>query len=150
MVGSRDLEPSTTPFFPNVLFNNEFRAKPKWPAPNTNLSGKTAIITGGNTGLDFKAAVQLLSLQLSHLILPVRYLPKGEEAGTTLRQRYPHAQIEVWSLDMSQYNSILAFANRVTSQLSRIDIVLLNAGVIRLDSNLVQSTGHEETLQVNC
>ena len=149
MVGSKDLSPSTTPFFPNVFFNNQFRAKPQWPAPNTSLSGMTAIVTGGNTGLGYEAAHQLLGLKLSHLILAVRSLDKGDAAAAKLRKLYPRASIEVWQLDMSLYDSIQAFARRVESQLSRIDIVILNAGRARFDYHKVESTGHEEALQVN-
>jgi NAD(P)-dependent dehydrogenase (short-subunit alcohol dehydrogenase family) len=149
MVGSKDLPPSTLPFFPNVFFNNQFRAKTQWPAPNTSLSGQTAIVTGGNTGLGYEAALQLLGLKLSHLILAVRSPEKGEAAATKLRLLYPKVSIEVWQLNMSLYDSIQAFARRVESQLSRIDIVLLNAGVLRINFNSVESTGHEECLQIN-
>jgi NAD(P)-dependent dehydrogenase (short-subunit alcohol dehydrogenase family) len=149
MVDSKNLQPSTTPFFPNVFFRNQFCAKPQWPAPNTSLSGKTAIISGSNTGLGYEAALQLLGLQLSHLIMAVRSLNKGESAAVKLRQLYPKANVEVWKLDMSGYDSIQTFARRVESQLSRIDIVLLNAGVIRLNFTTLKSTGHEEQMQVN-
>ena len=149
MVGSKDLQPSMTPFYPTVFFHNQFRAKPQWPDPNTNLSGKTAIVTGGNTGLGYEAAIQLLGLRVSHLILAVRSLEKGEAAAAKLRQPYPKAKVEVWQLDMSSYDSIQTFARRVESQLTRIDIVLLNAGVIKLNFTTVKSTGHEECLQVN-
>ena len=148
MVGSKDLPPSNVPFS-SVFFHNQFRAKPQWPAPNKTLAGKTAIITGGNTGLGYEAALQLLAIQLSHLILAVRSPQRGEAAAVKLRQRYPKANIEVWQLDMSSYDSIQTFARRVEDQLSRIDLVLLNAGVIRLDFHTVKSTGHEETVQVN-
>ena len=149
MVGSKDLQPSTTPFFPNVFFNNQFRAKPQWPAPGTSLSGKTAIITGGNTGLGYETALQLLHLNLSYLILAVRSLEKGDAAAANLHQLYPKASIGVWQLDLTLYDSIQAFARRVERQLSHIDIVILNAGVIKLGFTTVKSTGHEESLQVN-
>lgn len=149
MVGSKDLQPSTTPFFPNVFFHNQFCAKPQWPAPNTSLSGKTAIITGGNTGLGYEAGLQLLGLRLSRLILAVRSLEKGEAAAAKLRQLNPKASVEVWQLDMSSYESIQAFARQVENQLSRIDIVILNAGLIKLNFTTVKSTGHQETVQVN-
>ncbi|KAJ8122989.1 hypothetical protein ONZ43_g952 [Nemania bipapillata] len=148
MVGSRDLPPSTRSFG-HVFYHNQFKAKPNWPSPNENLSGKTAIVTGGNTGLGYEAASQLLDLKLSYLILGCRSLERGEAAATELRQRGSKAKIEVWLLDMASYESVRKFAQRVDSQLERIDFVLLNAGLIRLQFTTVPSTGHEEGLQVN-
>jgi NAD(P)-dependent dehydrogenase (short-subunit alcohol dehydrogenase family) len=149
MVGSKDLQPSTTPFFPNVFFNNQFRAKPQWPAPNTSLTGKTAIITGGNTGLGYETALQLLDLKLSYLIIAGRSLEKGESAALKLRKLHPEARVEVWLLEMTMYDSIQSFVSRVSSQLSRVDIVILNAGVLQLNFTTVKGTGHETDIQVN-
>lgn len=148
MVGSKDLEPSHESFG-KIFFQNQFRANPQWPAPGTTLSGKTAVVTGANIGLGYEAAVQLLGLELSRLILAVRSLDKGEAAARKMRALFPKATIEVWQLDMCCYESILAFARRVESQLSRLDIALLNAGLIKSTFTTVKSTGHEETLQVN-
>ena len=149
MVGSKDLQPSHTPFYPNIFFSNQFWAKPQWPPRNTDLSGQTAIVTGSNIGLGYEAAMQLLGLKLSHLIVAVRSLDKGETAATTMRQRYPTAQIEVMQLDMCSYESVQAFAKQVDNQLKRIDIVILNAGCLRMAYHKCDSTGHEEGLQVN-
>ena len=149
MAGSKDLEPSTVRFFPNVFFHNQFRAKPKWPSPNTNLSDKVIIITGGNAGLGLEAASQLLSFNLLHLILAVRSTKKGEAAAKQLQSQQPKAKIEVWPLDMSSLDSIQVFARRVESDLSRLDMVILNAGVRKLTFETVPRTGHEESIQVN-
>jgi NAD(P)-dependent dehydrogenase (short-subunit alcohol dehydrogenase family) len=149
MVGSKDLEPSEVPFFPNTFFNNQFLARTQWPPGNTNLSGQTAIITGSNTGLGYEAAIQLLDLNLTRLVLAVRSTDKGEAAAATLRKQYSKASIEVWELDMCSYSSVQAFAKRVDTQLSRIDIVILNAGRARLEYHKCEITGHEEDLQVN-
>ncbi|GCB18158.1 retinol dehydrogenase 13 [Aspergillus awamori] len=148
-MASKDLPPSTAPFFPNVFFYNQFCAKPNWPPATTNLSGQVAIITGGNTGLGFECASQLLSLQLSHLILAVRSLEKGEAAAAKLRAVNPTSTIDVWPLDMSSYDSIQSFAKRVENHLSRLDIAILNAGVRQAQFTTNPSTGHEETIQVN-
>ncbi|KAL3262864.1 hypothetical protein ABHI18_002372 [Aspergillus niger] len=148
-MASKDLPPSTAPFFPNVFFYNQFCAKPNWPPATTNLSGQVAIITGGNTGLGFECAFQLLSLQLSHLILAVRSLEKGEAAAAKLRAINPTSTIDVWPLDMSSYDSIQSFAKRVENNLSRLDIAILNAGVRQAQFTTNPSTGHEETIQVN-
>ncbi|MCJ1281113.1 hypothetical protein MMC26_000431 [Xylographa opegraphella] len=148
MVGSKDLMPSTGSFG-KIFFHNQFRAKPQWPSPKTSLSGATAIVSGSNTGLGYEAAQQLLGLKLSRLVMAVRSLDRGEAAAARLHRQYPKATIDVWQLDMSAYDSIQAFAARVASQLSRIDIVILNAGVIGFTFKVTKSTGHGQLLQVN-
>lgn len=148
MTSSKELAPSTLSF-PSIFYNNQFCAKPQWPSPTTSLLGKTAIITGGNTGLGYEAALQLLDLKLSHLILAVRSTERGKIAAAKLRQQHPTAIIDVWELDMSSYESIQTFVRRIGSDLDHIDIVLLNAGVIRMNFHKIPSTGHEETIQVN-
>ncbi|KAK3940201.1 retinol dehydrogenase 13, partial [Diplogelasinospora grovesii] len=149
MVGSKDLEPSKTPFFPNVFLSNQFTAKAQWPPRNTDLSGQTAIVTGSNVGLGYEAAMQLLGLRLSNLILAVRSADKGQSAAATMRQRHPKASIDVWPLDLCSYESIQAFAKQADTKLKRIDIVILNAGRARFDYNKIDRTGHEESFQVN-
>jgi NAD(P)-dependent dehydrogenase (short-subunit alcohol dehydrogenase family) len=148
MVGSKDLAPSTKSFG-SVFYNNQFRAKTQWPKPGTSLTSKTAIVTGGNTGLGYEACRQLLSLKLSRLILAVRSLDKGEAAAKKLREVYPKADIWVWKLDMSSYDSIQAFTKRAEEELDQIDYALLNAGIAKNAYDRVESTGHEETFQVN-
>jgi NAD(P)-dependent dehydrogenase (short-subunit alcohol dehydrogenase family) len=148
MVGSKDMAPSTLSFG-KVFYNNQFRAKPRWPAPGISLSGQTAIVTGSNTGLGYEAASQLLGLKLSHLILAVRSTTKGEAAAVKLRKLYPTANIQVWMLDMSSYNSVQSFSRRVQMDLRRIDIVILNAGLMTLEFTANKNTGHDECVQVN-
>ena len=149
MVGSKDMEPSTVPFFPKVFYHNQFKAKPEWPSEETNLSEHVAIITGSNAGLGLEAANQLLSFRLSHLILAVRSSQRGEKAATQLRSQHSNAKIEVWVLDMSSYDSIHAFVRRVEIDLSRLDMVILNAGVQKMSFGKDRGTGHEETIQIN-
>ena len=109
MVGSKDLAPSTTPFFPNTYFHNQYVAKPTWPPESTDLSGQTAIITGSNVGLGYEASLQLLGLKLTNLILAVRSIEKGEKAASEMRLLHPKANIEVWPIDLTSYDSVQAF-----------------------------------------
>ncbi|KAI0146159.1 hypothetical protein GGR57DRAFT_506681 [Xylariaceae sp. FL1272] len=125
MVGSRDLKPSTIPFYPNVFWHNQFRAQPQWPSKDANLSGQTAIVTGSNTGLGYEAAIQLLELKLSHLIVAVRSVDRGQTAASAMRAQFPNARIDVWQLDMHSYASNSSFLETI------------------------ESTGHEEMFQVN-
>ena len=149
MASSKELTPSTTPFFPNHFIKNQFRTKPQFPPKNTDLSGKVVIVTGSNSGLGLECASQMLSYGLSQLIMGVRSITKGESAAAKLRGQYPDATISVWQLDMTSYDSIRAFATQVNNELSRLDIAILNAGMGFKEFTIVPSTGHEETLQVN-
>ncbi|KAJ4405027.1 hypothetical protein N0V82_010389 [Gnomoniopsis sp. IMI 355080] len=146
--GSRDLPPNTASFIPTIFWQNQFQAKPVYPPPNTDLSGKTAIVTGANSGLGLECGRQLLSYNLSHLIIAVRSTEKGDRAARELRSKHRDADVVVWELDMASYPSIQAFVRRVETSLPRIDFVVLNAGLMNSFS-IVPSTGHEEMFQVN-
>lgn len=63
-------------------------------------------------------------------------------------RKLSHGQVEVWSLNMLSYQSIMDFTKK-TSALQRLDIVILNAGVYRISMKLNPSTGHEEDIQTN-
>ncbi|KAL4783257.1 hypothetical protein BJX76DRAFT_358120 [Aspergillus varians] len=114
-----------------------------------NLSGKTAIVTGGNTGLGFECCKQLLELGINRLFIAVRTPSKGVDAKKQLQSfGKGTAQIEVTKLDLASYDSILAFVE-FTKTLDRLDIVINNAGVCKRGFSLDANTGHEETIQVN-
>lgn len=132
-----------------MFVQSQFVTKIRHAPAATNLSGQVAIITGGNTGLGLHAGIHLLSLKLSHLILAVRTVSKGESAASKLRKDYPLARIQVWPLEMTSYESIQTFVRRVNTDLSRLDMVILNAGLTRPDFALCPTTGHEEIIQVN-
>ncbi|KAH6603849.1 short-chain dehydrogenase [Trichoderma cornu-damae] len=119
-------------------------------ADDVNLSGKTAIVTGSNSGLGLETARQLLGLGLSKLILAVRSQPKGEAAREELlaSQKAECGEIEIWILDMSSYDSITQFADKAKA-LDRLDIAILNAGLFQAIEAFNPSTGYEESVQVN-
>lgn len=66
---------------------------------------------------------------------------KGEAAAEILRKDFTAADITVWLLDMSFYDSILSFAQRAREQ--------LNADIIKLKLAKNPSSVHEEIVQVN-
>ncbi|EXJ95174.1 hypothetical protein A1O1_00293 [Capronia coronata CBS 617.96] len=148
MVGSKDLPPSHA-IYPVIFFRNQFLTKAQTLPKGTDLSEKVAIITGANTGLGFEAASQLLSYKLSHLIIAVRSAARGDAAAKKLRTRHPQANIEVWIVDMASYESIQTFTRRVETDLARLDIVILNAGLNNPQFRTNPSTGHEEIIQIN-
>lgn len=148
MPSSKNLPPITSNYWKNFIKSQLF-TKPQRLPPDTNLSGRCAIVTGANTGLGFEGARQLLSFKLSHLIMASRSMEKGEKAASKLREQFPKATIDVWELEMSSYESIQAFVKRAKTQLTRVDIAILNAGLGRFKFNIIPGTGHEEVIQVN-
>ncbi|RFU76460.1 short-chain dehydrogenase reductase family [Trichoderma arundinaceum] len=122
--------------------------RPKPLPQGTTLVGEVAIVTGSNVGLGLSACRQLLELGLSHLIMAVRSQAKGDAAAGQLQRDFPSATVSVWILDMESYDSVRAFAKRCEG-LDRIDIAILNAGLMKSPYTVVQATGYEVTLQVN-
>lgn len=135
---------------PTTLFlKSQFCTKVQWPPKDTNLEGKVAIVTGSTSGLGLEASRQLLRLGLSGLIIAVRSTAKGECTASEFRSQFPAANIQVWPLEMESYDSIQAFARRADTELSRVDIAILNAGLQAAHFGIVAGTGHERLIQVN-
>ncbi|KAI1473205.1 NAD(P)-binding protein [Daldinia caldariorum] len=122
--------------------------KPQPLPDDIRLDGLTAIVTGANVGLGFEAAKELASHGLSRLILAVRDLSKGEAAKAEVSREAPECDILIWQLDQESWESMVAFAKRASAELDRLDIVLLNAGLKRLEFTR-SPTGHEAHVQIN-
>jgi hypothetical protein len=120
---------------------------PKPLSSSIDLTGQTALITGGNVGLGLEAAKQLVDRRLSRLILGVRTISKGEAARDEIRRQSPDCQVDVWPLDMESFESMRAFGQRIKS-LDRLDIVILSAGIKLLEYTRAP-TGHEAHVQVS-
>jgi NAD(P)-dependent dehydrogenase (short-subunit alcohol dehydrogenase family) len=122
--------------------------RPKPLPTDIKLSNQVAIVTGSNIGLGLSASHQLLHLGLRHLIMGVRSQSKGDSAAASLRASFPSATISVWLLDMESYDSIQSFAEKGKS-LPRLDIVILNAGLMSQMFTVSKAGNHEVTMQVN-
>jgi NAD(P)-dependent dehydrogenase (short-subunit alcohol dehydrogenase family) len=94
-------------------------------------NGKVVIVTGGNSGIGYEAALALAGKN-AQVILAVRSVDKGEEAAQLIRQRYPQAQVIVMALDLSDLKSVRAFAENFLKQYQRLDVLINNAGVMAL------------------
>ena len=117
--------------------------------PTSSFSGKTVLITGANCGLGFEAALKFTTLGASTVILACRSSSKGEAAAKQIQQQTGiTGVVRVWDLDMNKYDSLRALATRVKDELPRLDIALLNAGVVQ-PRYRESPEGWEETLQVN-
>lgn len=119
------------------------------PEQTSDFTGQTVIVTGSNTGLGLEAARLLVRLNTSKVILAVRTLSKGEAAAKDIIQscgKSSASRVEVWQLDQSNKDSIIAFAKR-SATLERLDAAILNAGVFNFKRRDID--GIEAHLAVN-
>lgn len=88
-------------------------------------------------------------LNVATLILGCRSLQKGNTAKDLITRNIDRKKmaIEVWELDLTSYQSVLAFAERVRTTLPRLDAFIANAGVRLTEFTLAQ--GIETTITVN-
>lgn len=120
---------------------------PLVPTPET-CKGATYIVTGSNVGLGLEAARHLSALGAARVILAVRNTRAGEAAKAEIEASTKTSGVlEVWTLDLSSFDSVKAFAKRVTEQLDRLDGVIENAGVALLNFSLTE--GYESTITIN-
>ncbi|KAH6639952.1 hypothetical protein BKA67DRAFT_596245 [Truncatella angustata] len=104
--------------------------------PEYPLDQPSCLVTGSNVGTGFEASRQLLHLQLSHLIMGVRYQSKGDAAADALRREFPGSNISVWHPDHESYGSIRTFVSRCET-FPRIDFAILNAAVAKYGFTIV-------------
>lgn len=126
------------------------------PTPSSaTVAGKTAIITGGSSGIGYEVARQLLLLKASRIIITVRTASKGQEAVSSLRadpgvkKANPTATIDFFHLDLDDFQSGVEFSKRVRAEVPELHILICNGGV-NLMSYEASKSGHERVMQVNC
>jgi NAD(P)-dependent dehydrogenase (short-subunit alcohol dehydrogenase family) len=95
---------------------------PRWTAADLpDLAGRTAIVTGANSGIGLAAARELARAG-ARVVLAVRDVAKGEAAAATVDGRR-----EVRELDLADLASVRAFAAAWTGD---VDLLVNNAGVM--------------------
>jgi NAD(P)-dependent dehydrogenase (short-subunit alcohol dehydrogenase family) len=129
------------------LFRDQLHPPPD--PKDATFEGRTILVTGANVGLGFEAALKFLNQGVSSLIIGSRSLERGQRAKEDLERRTGRTGvIQIWHLDMNSFTSVLEFADRVNRELVRLDVALLNAGVLHR-TYVLSPEGWEETLQVN-
>ncbi|CAB9517965.1 Short-chain dehydrogenase TIC 32, chloroplastic [Seminavis robusta] len=94
-----------------------------------DLSGKVAIVTGGNSGLGFWAANALAGKGCT-VVLACRNVAKGNAAKEEVIGYHPHAQVDVIAMDNMDLATVHSFAETFNSKYERLDFLLNNAGIM--------------------
>jgi len=101
-----------------------------WTKDNIpNLSGKTVIVTGANSGIGYETALALAEKE-ALVILAVRNVEKGKAAIARIKAVYADAKVNVMSLDLSDLASIWSFAESFLQQYSFLSLLINNAGIM--------------------
>jgi NAD(P)-dependent dehydrogenase (short-subunit alcohol dehydrogenase family) len=94
-----------------------------------NQSGRTVIVTGANTGIGFETA-RALALKGAQVTLACRSLDKGRAAVNRILAESAEAAVSSEQLDLSDLRNVEAFARRFPDEHERLDLLILNAGVM--------------------
>jgi NAD(P)-dependent dehydrogenase (short-subunit alcohol dehydrogenase family) len=102
----------------------------KWTTADIpDQTGRTAVITGANTGLGYETA-SALAAKGAHVVLAVRNLDKGKAAADLITTRTPGASVALQELDLTSLESIREAAEQLRFTYDEIDLLINNAGVM--------------------
>mmetsp|Transcript_44772 Transcript_44772/g.112280 ORF Transcript_44772/g.112280 Transcript_44772/m.112280 type:complete len:360 (+) Transcript_44772:163-1242(+) len=123
---------------------------PPLSVQQTDLFGKTVIVTGGNSGVG-KETVRVLAKWGATVILACRDVEKGEKAKADIVRSLPpksRGSVLVWCLDLADFSSVRRFCSRFRDS-GRSLHVLINNGGVRHNFLRVTTDGVEQHYQVN-
>src|ERR1700749_212135 len=114
---------------------------------NQDLTGKTFIVTGGNSGIGL-VTVEQLAKQGAHVVLACRRPAEGERARSEIAARGAKGTVEVATLDLSSLASVRAFAAGFLGQHQKLHGLVNNAGIMNSPAGKTQD-GFESQLGTN-
>ncbi|MEM1055863.1 MAG: oxidoreductase [Bacteroidota bacterium] len=116
------------------------------------LGGRTAVVTGANSGIGRETARGLAGLGAT-VILACRSLDRAEEAAMDIRSSVPGADLDVRHLDLADLDSVEAFAGTFgldgDGQPEPLDLLINNAGVMAPPARRETKQGFEIQYGVN-
>ena len=120
----------------------------KWNLENINdLTGKTILVTGGNSGLGFEA-VKAFARKGAHVILACRSTIKGNDAVIKIKEEFPNSDITVRELDLADLKSVTSFATIFKKENKQLNVLLNNAGIMMVPYGLTKD-GFEKQIGTN-
>ncbi|XP_004454383.1 dehydrogenase/reductase SDR family member 13 [Dasypus novemcinctus] len=93
-----------------------------------NLRGRTAVVTGANSGIGKMTALEL-ARRGARVVLACRCRERGEAAAFDLRQASGNNEVIFMALDLASLASVRAFATAFLNSEPRLDILIHNAGI---------------------
>ena len=89
-----------------------------------DLSGKTAIVTGGYSGIGLETT-RALAAKGVKVIVPARSMQKATDNLSAV-----DGDIQIAAMDLSDQASITSFTNKMKEELNSLDLLINNAGIM--------------------
>jgi NAD(P)-dependent dehydrogenase (short-subunit alcohol dehydrogenase family) len=113
-----------------------------------DLTGKTAVITGANSGLGFQISAALAGAGAQVVLAGRQQAALGEAAGR-IRLSHPAARPGTVVLDLADQQAIRSSAEEITGRYPAIDMLINNAGVMAIPQRRLTADGFELTFGTN-
>jgi len=112
----------------------------------TDLTGKTAIVTGSNAGIGYYTALDFAKRNC-RVILACRNVKKAELAAEEIRTVSGNPNVLTMVLDTSRLHSVQEFAKEFLATENRLDILVNNAGIARFQG--LSKEGLDQVMATN-
>lgn len=112
------------------------------------LTDKVILITGGYSGLGEQSALQLAKHGPAQIWITGRSSSKAKPTLDALRAASPRVAVHFLEMDLASFESIREASRFFVSNVSRLDILLLNAGVMGGPPSLTKD-GYEAHFGIN-
>ncbi|KAK3672068.1 hypothetical protein LTR78_008038 [Recurvomyces mirabilis] len=125
----------------------------KMPAWNPDkdipsLASNVILITGGTAGLGSGSISELAKHAPAHIIFTGRNQQSADALIKKQSTATPNVKVTFIRCDISSFASIATASDEILAQISRLDIVMLNAGVMAVDA-AVSVDGYEIQMMTN-
>jgi len=111
-----------------------------------SLAGKTAIVTGGSSGIGTETVKQLVWGGCDKVITTGRNIESGKAA--LIAAGVDMSKVEVCSLDLEDLASVKAFGEKCAQE-ARIDFLVLNAAIMAVPNLEYTKNGWEKQIGTN-
>ncbi|XP_076035433.1 retinol dehydrogenase 11-like [Oratosquilla oratoria] len=126
----------------------EYRQGIGWCTSQASMEGKVVLITGASAGLGKETALDL-ARRGARVIMACRNLQKAAKVSEEIRKATGNNLVEVQLLDTSSLASVRKFAKNFLKNEKRLDVLILNAGIIGPSKLTFTDEDNEITIATN-